>query len=78
VAPDAFRVEFYGQGELSEVAKDPLKHPTLLQNFLDKHIVLSDLQALDEELVGELAQNSAQLNPLEAAAAALSLPKSQK
>lgn len=77
VAPDTFRVEFYGQGELSEVAKDPLKHPTLLQHFLDKHIVLSDLQAREAELVGELAQNSSQLTPLEAAAAVLS-PKLTK
>jgi DNA repair exonuclease SbcCD ATPase subunit len=38
---------------------------------------LSDLHAREEELVGELAQNSAQLNPLEAAAAALS-PKVTK
>lgn len=68
---DAFRVEFYGQGELAEVAKDPLKHPTLLQAFLDRHITLSDLLECEAGLIRELAQNSAQLIPLEATAAQL-------
>jgi len=30
VPADAFRVEFFGQGDLAEVAKNPLKHPVLL------------------------------------------------
>lgn len=71
VPPDAFRVEFYGQGELSEVAKDPLKNPTLLQDFLDRHISLGDLVQGEAEVLQELEQNSAQLIPLESAAAQL-------
>ena len=71
VPADAFRVEFYGQGELAEVAKDPLKNPTLLQDFLDRHIVLEDLAQREESILQELRQNSAQLIPLEATAAQL-------
>jgi DNA repair ATPase RecN len=71
VPADAFRVEFYGQGELSEVAKDPLKNPALLQEFLDRHIVLGDLVEAERELLSELEENSAQLIPLEATAAQL-------
>jgi predicted ATP-dependent endonuclease of OLD family len=41
---DAFRVEFFAQGDLAEVAKNPLKNPTLLQGFLDRHIAINDLQ----------------------------------
>jgi len=71
VPADAFRVEFYGQGELAEVAKDPLKNPRLLQDFLDRHIVLADLAEREREILEELDQNNAQLIPLEAAAAQL-------
>lgn len=71
VPKDAFRVEFYGQGELAEVAKDPLRNAILLQEFLDRHIVLADLVEIENELLEELSQNSAQLIPLEATAAQL-------
>lgn len=71
VPPDAFRVEFYGQGELAEVAKDPLKNPNLLQQFLDKHIVLGDLFERELGILERLEQNSAQLIPLESSAAQL-------
>lgn len=71
VPPDAFRVEFYGQGELAEVAKDPLKNPRLLQEFLDRHIVISDLRETENGLLQELSQNSTQLIPIEATAAQL-------
>jgi PHP domain len=69
---DSFRIEFYGQGELAEVAKDPLRNAGLLQAFLDRHIVLADLLEAENALVQELTQNSAQLIPLEAAAGQLS------
>ncbi len=72
VPVDAFRVEFYRQGELAEVAKNPLKQPGLLQEFLDRHLVLADLFAREAQLVSELEQNSAQLIPLEANAATIS------
>ncbi len=68
VPPDSFRIEYYGQGELSKVAEDPLRRPDLLQQFLDRHIVLSDLRTREAELVNLLSENSAQLIPLEAAA----------
>jgi hypothetical protein len=75
VPRDAFRVEFYGQGELSEVAKDPLKNPTLLQGFLDRHIVLLDLIQRETALLQDLEQNSSQLIPLENTAAQLPAKK---
>jgi AAA domain, putative AbiEii toxin, Type IV TA system len=71
VPVDAFRVEFYGQGELAEVAKDPLTNASLLQEFLDRHISIRDLREREEALLQELAQNSAQLQPLTASAALL-------
>ena len=71
VPADAFRIEYYGQGELSKVAEDPLRRPDLLQRFLDRHIILTDLRAREAELVNLLSENSGQLIPLEAAAAQL-------
>ncbi len=68
---DAFRVEYYQQGELAEVAKNPLKNPGLLQQFLDRHLLLSDLLGKEEQLVTALEQNSAQLIPLEVSAGQL-------
>lgn len=76
VPADSFRVEFYAQGELSEVAKDPIANPDLLQEFLDRHIVLDDLRSRESELLDELEQNSAQLIPVESSAA--QLPGKQK
>ena len=76
VPPDSFRVEYYRQGELAEVAKDPLKNPLLLQKFLDRHLLLADLTAKEVQLVSALKQNSAQLIPLETSAAQLG-PKKQ-
>jgi len=76
VPADSFRVEYYRQGELAEVAKDPLKNPLLLQSFLDRHLLLADLTAKEEQLVNALKQNSAQLIPLETSAAQLG-PKKQ-
>jgi hypothetical protein len=76
VPVDSFRVEFYSQGELSEVAKDPIANPKLLQEFLDRHIVLDDLRSREYEILDELEQNSAQLIPIESSAA--QLPAKQK
>ena len=61
VPADAFRVEFFAQGDLAEVAKNPLKNPKLLQDFLDRHIAINDLQEQEQQLLQELTQNSAQL-----------------
>jgi ABC-type phosphate transport system ATPase subunit len=71
VPADAFRVEYYRQGELAEVAKDPLKNPSLLQQFLDRHLLLSDLLSREAQLITALEQNSAQLIPLEGSVAQL-------
>lgn len=62
---DAFRIEYYGQGELADVAKDPLKNPQLFQDFLDRHINLIDLLENEESLVTQLRENAARLLPLE-------------
>lgn len=72
VPESAFRVEYYRQAELAEVAKDPLKNPQLLQEFLDRHLVLSDLTGKEAQLIAALKQNSAQLIPLEVSAGQLS------
>lgn len=71
VPPEVFRVEFYGQGEIGEVAKDPLNNPKLLQDFLDRHITISDLIEHEQSLLGELAHNSATLIPHERTASQL-------
>jgi len=67
VPTDAFRIEYFGQGELAEVAKDPLNTPQLLQDFLDRHINLRDLSEAEESLVTQLRENAARLIPLERA-----------
>lgn len=72
VPVNAFRVEYYRQGDLAEVAKDPLKNPALLQEFLDRHLMLDDLLLRQTELENVLRQNSAQLIPLEGSAGGLS------
>lgn len=71
VPVDSFRIEFYAQGDLGAVSKDPLRNPQLLQEFLDRHIVLDDLCAEEAAILEELEQNSALLSPLEATAAQL-------
>ncbi|MFZ2655460.1 MAG: PHP domain-containing protein [Victivallales bacterium] len=64
---DAFRIEYFGQGELAKVAEDPLKRPELLQAFLDRHTNLRDLIETEESLVNSLLENAGRLNPLETA-----------
>jgi hypothetical protein len=71
VPSDAFRVEFYGQGQLAEVAHDPLNNSSVLQQFLDTHISLNDLKERESAQLSELSENSSQLIPLEASAAQL-------
>jgi hypothetical protein len=68
---DAFRVDYYPQGHLSEVARDPLRNPRLLQAFLDSQLSLSDLVGREQAVLNELEQNGSQLLPLEASAAQL-------
>ncbi|MFO1044496.1 MAG: AAA family ATPase [Planctomycetaceae bacterium] len=65
VPVDAFRIEYFGQGELAKVAEDPLKNPQLLQEFLDRHTNLRDLVETEDSLVTSLRENAGRLNPLE-------------
>lgn len=71
VPADAFKVEFYSQGQLGEVAKDPLRNPELLQEFLDRHLDLSTLKGRETSLLDQLERNSSALLPLENSAAQL-------
>lgn len=64
---DAFRIEYFGQGELAKVAEDPLKRPNLFQDFLDRHTNLRDLLETEESLVTSLRENAGRLSPLESA-----------
>ncbi len=64
---DSFHIEYFGQGELAEVAKDPLNTPELFQAFLDRHTNLRDLIETEEALVTSLRENAGRLNPLETA-----------
>ena len=72
---DAFRIEYFGQGELAKVAEDPLKRPDLFQEFLDRHTNLRDLLETEESLVTRLRENAARLNPLETAFSQLTVKK---
>jgi ABC-type phosphate transport system ATPase subunit len=72
---DAFRIEYFGQGELAKVAEDPLKHPDLFQEFLDRHTNLRDLLETEESLVTSLRENAGRLNPLESAFGQLTVKK---
>ena len=77
VAPDSFRIEFYAQNALSEVAKDPHQNAGLLQLFLDKRIILGDLVSREEDLLSSLDHNSGILRPLEVAIVQLPIKKQQ-
>jgi DNA repair ATPase RecN len=72
---DAFRIEFFGQGELAKVAEDPLKHPDLFQEFLDRHTNLRDLVETEKSLVTSLRENAGRLSPLESAFGQLTAKK---
>jgi hypothetical protein len=69
---DSFKVEYYGQGDLAAVAKDPLKNPALLQSFLDRHLTLGDLLDRERMVLEEVEGNSAELIPFENSAVLLS------
>ena len=75
VPVDAFRIEYFGQGELARVAEDPLKHPQRFQEFLDRHTNLRDLVETEESLVTSLRENAGRLNPLEVAFGQLTAKK---
>ncbi len=66
-----FRIEYYRQNSLADVAKDPEGEPQLLQGFLDKHLNLDALNDEEQNLLSELEVNSAQMRPFEAELARL-------
>ena len=72
---DAFRIEYFGQGELAKVAENPLKNPQLFQDFLDRHTNLRDLRETEQSLVTSLRENAGRLMPLESAFAQLKAKK---
>ena len=72
---DAFRIEYFGQGELAKVAENPLKHPELFQEFLDRHTNLRDLLETEQSLVTSLRENAGRLIPLENAFGQLTVKK---
>ncbi len=72
---DAFRIEYFGQGDLAKIAEDLLKHPQLFQAFLDRHTSLRDLIETEEAVVTSLRENAARLSQLESAFAQLTVKK---
>lgn len=62
---DAFRIDYYGQGMLAEVAKDPLNTPQLFQEFLDRHTSLRDLTESESSVLQQLRENASHLAQLE-------------
>ena len=72
---DAFRIEYFGQGELAKVAEDPLKNPEVFQSFLDRHTNLRDLLESEESIATSLRENASRLLPLENAFAQLKVKK---
>lgn len=71
VPTDSFRIEYFGQGQLAKIAEDPLKHPNLLQEFLDRHTNLRDLLETEASITASLRENASRLQPLEFAFAHL-------
>jgi DNA repair ATPase RecN len=65
VPVESFRIEYFGQGELARVAEDPLNTPQLFQDFLDRHLNLSDLVGDEASLVQQVRNNAARREPLE-------------
>jgi hypothetical protein len=61
---DAFSVEYIGQGELSDVAKECLSDSRRLQAFLDTHLQIAELVAREKTLATETRQIAQQLAPL--------------
>lgn len=76
VPVDSFRIEYFGQGELSRVAEDPLKYPQLFQDFLDRHTNLRDLVETQQSLLLALRENAGRVIPLESAF--MHLPQKKK
>jgi DNA repair ATPase RecN len=63
VPSDSFKIEFYGQNDLSEVSKDPLNNSDTLQNFLDEHINLKELLSKEVELKSNIKMFNSQIKP---------------
>ncbi|MGD1065729.1 MAG: AAA family ATPase, partial [Vulcanimicrobiaceae bacterium] len=63
IAPESFPIEYYGQGELGEVAEASLTDPSALQTFLDRHIDFEGLLEAQSELEESGREIALQLAP---------------
>lgn len=63
VPPDSFKIEFYGQNDLSEISKDPLNNSDELQKFLDEHVNLSGSLSRETELKSNIRMLNSQIKP---------------
>lgn len=64
VDPSAFRVEYFSQGELEDVAKAALENPRSLQRFLDRHIDIEHLTSEEDALLRDAEAAASQLAPM--------------
>ena len=64
VTHEAFPVEYYGQGELGEVAQSSLQDSSALQSFLDRHIAFDGALERQSNLVDDLREIANVLAPL--------------
>jgi hypothetical protein len=63
VPADSFKIEFYGQNDLSEVSRDPLNNSDTLQKFLDEHVNLRELLSKEIELKSNIRMLNSQIKP---------------
>lgn len=64
VTPQDFPIEYYGQGELGQVAQLSLTNSEALQEFLDRHITFDGLQEQEATTLDDLRELATQLAPL--------------
>ena len=64
ITGDVFPVEYLGQGELNDVAKQSLSNSATLQTFLDNHLQLAGLMERERVLTLESQELATQLAPL--------------
>ncbi len=66
---DPFKIEYFGQGELSRVAQSHLANTAALQEFFDQHIAFDNLKDEEIRICGEAEELGRQLAPFVVAAA---------
>jgi hypothetical protein len=65
VPVDSFAIEYLGQGDLADIARDPMNSPGRFQSFLDRYTTLRDLLEEEAGLISQLRENGASLLALE-------------